>query len=97
MPRRFFVDHSCDGYLRFGALWGDVAPWMMKSVADAEFIQGRADPGQASAIRLRFEVGSDGRAQALTHNLTDLGLPLRVTRLGDLPAAWVPDCRRPAS
>lgn len=95
-PRNFAVEQSCDGHLRFGAMWGDVMPWTMKSVGDAEFVQGATGPGQTTPIRIRFEVDGDGRAQALTHNMTDLGLPLRATRLGDLPTAWVPDCRRPA-
>jgi hypothetical protein len=93
-PRRnFAVEQSCDGHLRLGAMWGDVMPWTMKSVGDVEFVQGATDPGQTTPIRIRFELDGDGRARALTHNMTDLGLPLRVARIGDLPAAWVPECR----
>ena len=35
--RKLWVMVSCDGQLVSGALWGDVAPWWMKSEGDNVF------------------------------------------------------------
>lgn len=92
-PHNVFIDQTCDGRLRLGAMWGDVAPWVMKSLSDTEFEQARLQPYETEPIRLEFDVGADGRAQALTH--TDLTHPersmTRAVRLGDLPE-WFDDC-----
>lgn len=81
-PRNVFVDASCDGHLQFGAMWGDVAAWVMRSNSDTVFEQAVRQPHEATSIRLEFEVGADGRAQALTHTL---GQRTKVSRLGELP------------
>lgn len=98
-PRNFFVDRTCDGHLRLGAMWGDVAPWSLKSVSETEFVEGFIPDGQPAAIRVQFQLTGDGRPTGLTHNMNEVwalaGEPARtrIARLDDLPPEWVPDCR----
>lgn len=82
-PKNFFVYEMCDGHLQFGAMWGDVAPWVMKSVDDKIFVQARLQPGEEKALRLEFQVDSDGKVQAVAHSLDWRESPL--VRLGELP------------
>lgn len=85
LPRNFFVDQTCDGRLRFGAMWGDVAPWVMKSLSDTEFEQAVLQPYETEPIRLEFHLDADGRAEGLTHTF---GQRSRIRRLGDLPVEF---------
>lgn len=75
-----------DGYLMVGAMWGDVAPWYMKSVTDTRFVQAWTNPG-AKPVIVEFETGAKGEAQALEFGsvLEDFG---RLERLDDLPENW---------
>lgn len=82
LPRNFFVDQDCDGQLRFGAMWGDVAPWVMKPLSDLEFEQAVLQPYETEPIRLEFHVDASGRVEGLTHTM---GQEARIDRLGDLP------------
>jgi len=88
MERNVFVRIGCSGgHLEFGALWGDVAPWILKSVGDAEFVQAFGTEGVEFPVRVTFEPGGDGRPVALRHTLLSrTGDWTRVPRLGDLPA-----------
>lgn len=94
-PRNFFVAESCDGSLEFGAMWGDVAPWTLRSESATVFVQARAPKHEAVALRLEFAIGADRRASSVTHNLewrTDNPL----IRLSDLPAAFAErECPQP--
>lgn len=91
-PKNFFVFETCDGRLQFGAMWGDVAPWIMKSVDDKIFVQAKLQPGEEKALRLEFEVDEDGQVKALGHSLDWRESPL--IRLGDLPNYFTErDCR----
>ena len=69
-----------------GAMWGDVAPWYMKSVSDTEFAQQYTLP-QQEAVKVKFDVGADGKATALTFKTVfdDRG---KLNRVGDLPEGW---------
>lgn len=87
-PHNFFVNESCDGYLQLGALWGDVAPWIMRAEGDTVFVQMSLSEYDRVALRLEFEVGPDGRATAVRHNI-DWRKDNPLIRLGDLPAEYV--------
>jgi len=93
-PRNVFVTETCDGRLQFGAMWGDVAPWVMRSTGDAMFVQARLSSFETEPLRLEFHLSAGGKAKAVTHTLTSGHEPLRVTRLGDLPDGWRKDCRQ---
>lgn len=72
---------TCDGRLLFGGMWGDVAPWVFRSVSDTAF---EAIPaGGIGNDRLEFQVGWNGMAHAVAHTLDWKKSPL--VRLRDLP------------
>lgn len=75
------------GYLMVGAMWGDVAPWYMKSLSDTEFKQQWVSDFQSEPLAVNFELGEDGNAIALAFKtmFADRG---RLQRLNDLPAEW---------
>lgn len=92
IPKNFFVFETCDGHLQFGAIWGDVAPWIMKSVDDKIFVQARLQAGEEKPLRLEFEVDEDGQAKGVVHSLDWRESPL--VRLGDLPSYFTErECR----
>ncbi|NBB92826.1 MAG: hypothetical protein GVY32_06645 [Gammaproteobacteria bacterium] len=75
------------GYLMVGAMWGDVAPWYMKSVGDLRFEQQWTNPG-AEPLVVEFVTGRDGQARGMRFVggfLADRG---EVERQGDLPEGW---------
>lgn len=82
MAQNFYVYETCDGHLLFGGMWGDVAPWVFRSVSDTAF---EAIPsGGIGDDRLEFQVGWDGKAKAIKHTLDWKKSPL--VKLDDLPA-----------
>ena len=87
--RRFWVMVSCDGYLVIGALWGDVAPWWMKSEGDNIFTYSDS----FNNIRMEFTTDKNGKATKMIHNLPSLKTPLE--RLGPLPEDWDPCYEQP--
>jgi len=60
--RKIWVTVSCDGYLVVGALWGDVAPWWMKSESDDVFTY------EDSFTNLKMEFVTDGKGNAVRMN-----------------------------
>jgi hypothetical protein len=74
------------GHLAIGAMFGDVSPWIMKTLSTTEFEQVWAMG--AEPIVVIFELGTDGTAVAM--NFTDEGYASmgRLERQGDLPAEW---------
>lgn len=80
--RDLFVTESCDGYLVVGATWGDAANWWMRSVSDHEFAMTDA----FRSLRIEFEIGPDGTARSVHHDLE--GLPTPLPRVGPLPEGW---------
>ena len=87
--RQLFVTQSCDGYLVAGAMWGDVSPWWMHSVADSEFDYSDS----FISLGITFTVNNNGQADQLTHNLEGLSSPL--SRIGDLPSEFPACTERP--
>jgi hypothetical protein len=75
--RRLWVRVSCDGHLVVGALWGDVAPWIMRSTGKMSFNY------QDAWQQLSLEFNG---AKQMTHNLDYLSNPLE--RVGPLPSKW---------
>ena len=65
--RSYWVMETCadSGYLMAGANYGDVAPWVLRSESDLEFVQSNARTG-GEAVRLSFEADADGTPTGLT-------------------------------
>jgi hypothetical protein len=80
--RKLFVSESCDGFLVAGAMWGDASNWWMKSVSDNTFEMS----SDFMSLRLEFQLGPDGSAQAMSHDLDFMTSPL--VRIGPLPEGW---------
>jgi len=86
--RKLWVMVSCDGYLISGALWGDVAPWWMKTEGDKAFSY--AD--SFTTLNMEFETDDNGKAVRMAHDLSFMKTPLE--RLGPVPDDWEP-CLEP--
>jgi hypothetical protein len=86
--RRLWVMVSCDGHLVSGALWGDVAPWWMKTEGDKAFSY--AD--SFVKLNMEFETDANGKAVRMGHDLSYMKTPLE--RLGPVPDDWEP-CLEP--
>jgi hypothetical protein len=80
--RKLFVTQSCDGHLVAGAMWGDAQNWWLTSVSDNSFEMS----SDFMSLRLEFQLGPDGTAQAMAHDLEWLASPLE--RSGPLPEGW---------
>jgi hypothetical protein len=78
--RQLWVNVSCDGYLVSGAMWGDAAPWWMRSESDNVFTM------KDSFNNIRMEFGSGTGGFQMNHNLEFMESPLQ--RLGPLPEDW---------
>jgi len=76
------------GHLALGAMFGDVAPWHMKTISKTEFAQAQVPVSQAEPVVIRFELDESGHATAFRfmggpHSPAGL-----FSRVGDLPAGW---------
>lgn len=87
--RRLWVSVSCDGYLVSGALWGDAAPWWMKSAEDKKFTYSDS----FSSFKIEFNTDSNGKAHKMIHDLDFIKSPL--ARLGSIPDEWSACIERP--
>jgi len=79
-PRQLWVNISCDGYLVTGAMWGDAAPWWMRSESETVFTM----EDSFNNVRLEFTPGGDDLE--MIHNLDFMENPLK--RVGPLPEDW---------
>lgn len=82
-----YAEHALEvppGHLMIGALFGDVAPWQMRTLSATEFEQAWVAEGQ-SPVTVRFDLDADGRAVAMTFTDPTLGDEGRLERRGDLP------------
>ena len=86
---KLWVTVSCDGYLVSGAMWGDVAPWWMKSTGDKVFTY----QDSFSKLKMEFETDGSGKAVKMKHDLEYLKSPLE--RVGPLPDDFEPCMERP--
>lgn len=87
--RNLWVTVSCDGYLVSGAMWGDAAPWWMKSESDRVFTY----QDSFNKLRMEFETDANGKAVRMIHDLEFMKSP--VERIGPLPEEWDPCLERP--
>lgn len=76
------------GYLALGAMFGDVAPWHMRTLSETEFEQARVSEFQPEPIAVEFELDGDGEAVAMTFTGGTSAPEGRFVREGDLPAEW---------
>lgn len=76
------------GYLEIGAMFGDVAPWHMKTISATEFEQAWVGEHQPEPITVVFELASDGQATAMTFTNESYDFLGRLERVGDLPDDW---------
>jgi hypothetical protein len=81
---RMYVTARC-GYLLVGGMWGDAAPWEMRSVGPTSFTLTYVDEYN-SPNDVAFRTGPDGHASAMEHGFDFLKTPL--PRVGDLPEGW---------
>lgn len=75
------------GYLMIGAMWGDVAPWYMKSVGKTRFEQQWTSPGSEPLV-VEFDTDAEGHVVSMRFVegfLSDRG---EVQRNGELPEGW---------
>ena len=72
-----------------GALWGDVAPWWMKSVDDKIF----SYSDSFTNFKMEFLLEGEGVVIEMVHNLNFIKSPLK--KLGPLPEDWEPCLERP--
>lgn len=87
--RKLWVMVSCDGQLVTGALWGDVAPWWMKSEGNSVFTY----KDSFSELRMEFEKDENGNVIRMNHDLSGIKTPLE--RLGPIPEDWEPCVEKP--
>lgn len=78
--RRLWVHNSCDGYLVVGAMWGDAAPWWMRTESGNIFTI------EDSFHNIRIEFASSAANLQMIHNLEFIESPLQ--RVGTLPEDW---------
>jgi hypothetical protein len=76
------------GYLMIGAMFGDVAPWPMRSESDTEFVQAWVSDFQPEPVAVEYELGGDGSAVAMTFTNEQYAGEGRLVRQGDLPEGW---------
>ncbi len=76
------------GHLMLGAMFGDVAPWHLKTLTETDFVQVRVGPGAQEAIEIEFRLDPDGRAEALRFSGGALADDTWLVRAGDLPEDW---------
>ena len=83
------ASEACDGYLVIGALWGDVAPWWMRSESDKVFTYSDS----FNNLRMEFVTDNTGKAIKMIHNLKFMKTPLE--NVGPLPDKLKPCIERP--
>jgi len=92
--RNFFVYATCDGHLGIGAMWGDVAPWILDPTSETSFKEISSNQYNPP-LEAQFELDADGNGKtlALNSHFKERG---NMQRLSDLPEGWEPDCSKPA-
>lgn len=76
------------GHLAIGAMFGDVAPWHMKTLSETTFEQAYVNSFQPEPTAVEFELRADGRAVAMTFTNSQMASEGRLERVGDLPEGW---------
>ncbi|MEJ2085701.1 MAG: hypothetical protein P8Y44_08475 [Acidobacteriota bacterium] len=76
------------GHLALGAMFGDVAPWHLKTISSTEFEQAWVPDYQPDPVRIEFELDGDGSVVAFTFTDEQNASQGRLERQGDLPPDW---------
>lgn len=76
------------GHLEIGAMFGDVAPWPMRTVSETRFEQKSPSEYQPEPIRIEFELDEEGSAVAMVFLGDSPPEAERLVRTGDLPEEW---------
>jgi hypothetical protein len=76
------------GHLALGAMFGDVAPWHLRTVSETEFVQARVPDHQPEPVAVEFELDADGHAIAFRFTNDDYASYGRLERQGDLSDGW---------
>jgi hypothetical protein len=71
-------------------MFGDVAPWHLRTVSEREFVQARVpDDHQPTPVAIEFELDADGHAVAFRFTNAEYATSYgRLERQGDLPDGW---------
>lgn len=76
------------GHLMLGAMFGDVAPWQLKTLSRTEFVQAYPGSGQSEPVAIEFRLDANGEAAAFRFTAAALGDDEWLERTGDLPDGW---------
>jgi len=76
------------GHLALGAMFGDVAPWHLRTVSDTEFEQAWVPEYQPEPAVIVFELDADGHALAFRFADEQNAEAGRLERVGDVPMGW---------
>jgi hypothetical protein len=76
------------GHLMLGAMFGDVAPWQMKTMSDTQFEQAQMGPGQTEPVAIEFRFDAAGQPTAFRFTGGVPGYDAWLERTGDLPEGW---------
>lgn len=71
--RKLWVRVSCDGYLVSGAMWGDAAPWWMRSESESVF----SYSDSFNSFRMEFMPEADTGMLEIQHTLSFMESPLQ--------------------
>jgi hypothetical protein len=76
------------GHLALGAMFGDVAPWHLRTLSETEFEQAWVPDYQPEPVFIEFELDDEGRAVALRFMDEQNASLGRLERRADLPEGW---------
>ncbi len=76
------------GHLMLGAMFGDVAPWQLRTLSETEFVQARLSAGANEPIEIEFRLDDSSRATALRFSGGPFANEAWLERVGDLPEGW---------
>lgn len=76
------------GHLALGAMFGDVAPYHLKTLTETQFEQSWVPDFQPEPISIEFDLDSDGHAVALKFTDQQNASLGRLDRQGNLPEDW---------
>ncbi|MDX1642780.1 MAG: hypothetical protein R3244_00335, partial [Thermoanaerobaculia bacterium] len=76
------------GHLMIGAMFGDVAPWYLRTVSQTVFERAETGGPSSDPLRIEFELDGEGNAVAMRFTNEDPITEGRLERRGDLPEEW---------
>jgi len=76
------------GHLAIGAMFGDVAPWYMRTLSETTFEESWVPDSQPGPVTVEFELDGEGHAVAMTFTGEMFPSEGRLERVRDLPEEW---------